>query len=102
MMAPAVKIYTIDTENFYKTTRGTSYASPMLAGTAALLKSYFPYLTAAQLKEIILSSGTKLDLKVNRPGNEEGDALVPFSILSKTGSILNSDAAFQKVMAMVK
>lgn len=102
IMAPAVKIYTTDTENSYKTTRGTSYASPMVAGTAALLKSYFPYLTAAQLKEIILSSGTKLDLMVKRPGNEEGDALVPFSSLSKTGSILNVYAAFQKAMVIEK
>lgn len=101
-MVPAVKIYTTYTENFYKTSRGTSYASPMVAGTTALLKSYFPNVTAAKLKKIILSSGTKLDVMVKRPGGGEGDVLVPFSSLSKTGSILNSDAAFQKAMAIAK
>jgi subtilisin family serine protease len=96
IMAPASAIYSSDPDNTYSSSDGTSFASPMVAGTAALLKSYFPKLTAVQLKEIILTSGTKLDIMVKRPGDDKNEPLVPFSTLSKTGSILNTYAAFKK------
>lgn len=102
IFAPAQDIQTASPDNTYTPKRGTSFSSPMVAGAAALLKSYFPEFTAVQLKEIILQSGTKLDILVNRPGDEEGAALVPFSELSKTGGILNVYAAFQMAMELTK
>ncbi len=89
IFAPASDIYTLAVNNEYDTDSGTSFASPIVAGTAALLKSYFPRLTAVQLKEIILETGTSLDIKVRCPGDEKGNPLVSFSELSKTGKILN-------------
>ena len=95
LFAPAQDIYTTNVKSSYRTGRGTSYASPLVAGTAALLKSYFPELTASELKEIILKSATKINLMVKKPGDKENAPLVPFSSLSKTGGILNTYKAFK-------
>ena len=58
--APGVKIYsTLPGGNQYGNHQGTSMAAPVVAGVAALLRSYFPSLTAAQTKEIILQTVTK-------------------------------------------
>ncbi len=97
VFAPGEKIYTTEVKSVYQFSEGTSYASPIVAGTAALLKSYFPHLSASELKTIILESGTKLSLMVKKPGDDSAP-LVPFDSLSKTGSIINIYQAFQKVM----
>lgn len=94
IFAPAHDIYAPEIENGYGTTRGTSFASPLVAGVAALLKSYYPNLTAKQLKKIILESGTPLDIDV-KIRNGENTEMVPFSELSKTGKILNAHNALK-------
>jgi cell wall-associated protease len=66
---------------------GTSMASPMTAGTAALLRSYFPSLTAKQVKKIIVSSSNKINQKVRKPGSE--DNMVTLDEISNSGGILN-------------
>ncbi len=96
VFAPGKEIYTTDSNNTYRFGEGTSYTVPLVSGTAALLKSFFPKLTAIELKEIILSSSTRLDILVKRPGDEEDASLVPFSSLSRTGGILNAYSAFKK------
>ena len=62
-------------------------ASPMTAGTAALLRSYFPSLTAKQVKKIIVSSSNKINQKVRKPGSE--DNMVTLDEISNSGGILN-------------
>jgi cell wall-associated protease len=62
-------------------------AGPMVAGTAALIWSYYPKLTATEVKQIILDSGTAYDIDVLIPG-EEGKT-IKFSELSKLGKVLN-------------
>jgi subtilisin family serine protease len=78
------------TGNQYYFAEGTSYASPCVAGVAALLWSYFPDLTAAQVKDILLKSSYKPNLMVVRPGSAQ---LVPFNSLSASGGIVNAYAA---------
>ena len=68
-------------------------ASPVVAGVAAILRSYFPTLTAQQTKEILMSSSVKSTEKVNVPGKEE---MVPFSQLSVSGGIVNTFTAVMK------
>ena len=68
-------------------------ASPVVAGVAAILRSYFPSLTAQQTKEILMSSAIKSTEKVNVPGSDE---MVPFSQLSVCGGIVNTYTAVQK------
>lgn len=87
--APGTSMYTTATKNAYKSGRGTSYASPIVAGVAALLKSYYPSLTAVQLKKVLLESGISYAIDVNI-GDRKKKKLVPFSILSKSGKIVNA------------
>ena len=63
-------------------------ASPAVAGIAALIRSYFPKLSAAQVKQAILSSGLSIPSKVVVGG--DADDVRPFSDLSKTGKIANA------------
>ncbi|WP_300979011.1 S8 family serine peptidase [Flavobacterium sp.] len=93
LFAPGDEIYTTSADNVYKTDSGTSLAAPMVSGTAALIWSYYPKLTAKQVKEIILESGTTYDMEVLIPGGEGKKA--KFSELSKSGKVLNVYNAMQ-------
>ncbi|MBF4466841.1 S8 family serine peptidase [Flavobacterium sp. LC2016-12] len=94
IFAPGDEIYSTTTENsHYKFDSGTSFAGPMVSGTAALIWLYYPSLTAAQVKQIILASGSSYNLEVIVPGTK--DKKVPFSELSKSGKVLNVYNAMQ-------
>lgn len=93
LFAPGVAIYSTIPDNEYRNAQGTSMASPVVAGVAAILRSYFPTLTAQQTKEILMSSSVKSTQKVNLPG---GDEMVPFSQLSVSGGIVNTFTAVMK------
>ena len=87
LFAPGVNIYSTLPGNQYKQLNGTSMASPVTAGVAAVLLSYFPHLSPTEVIDIIRQSTRKFDqLVVTKPG---GKGEVPFSELSKTGGILN-------------
>lgn len=88
VFAPGVAIYSTVPGSKYEEKQGTSMASPAVAGAAALLKSYFPNLTAQQLKNIILESTVKLTgQEVNVPGEK---IKKDFSELSVTAGIVNT------------
>lgn len=88
LFAPGQEIYTTTKDNSYGSDSGTSLAGPMVSGTAALIWSYYPKLTAVEIKQIILESGTPYNLEVIVPGTK--DKKVPFSDLSKSGKVLNA------------
>ncbi|MFL5808573.1 MAG: S8 family serine peptidase, partial [Flavisolibacter sp.] len=88
VFAPGVKIYSsIPGGNTYGEAQGTSMASPVVAGVAALVLEYFPTLSAEQVKYVIEKSSTKVDMKVKTPGSDEE---VDMSELSKSGGLLNA------------
>jgi subtilisin family serine protease len=62
-------------------------ACPVVAGTAAFLLEYFPYLTPEQLKYCLMKSGQAPESKVKKPGTED---LVSLSDLSESGGIINA------------
>lgn len=87
VFAPGVQIYSTTPENNYGNAQGTSMASPMVAGVAAVIRSYYPKLTAKQVKEVIMKSAVKNNGKVKKPGTK--GELVSFSDLSVTGGNVN-------------
>ena len=98
IFAPGVKIYSTAPGNDYEDAQGTSMASPVVAGVAAMLLSYFPDLTAEQVKDVMMRSVRKLNrLKVYEPGS---DKLVKFSKLSVSGGIVNAYEAAKLAMSM--
>ncbi|WP_205318037.1 S8 family serine peptidase [Kordia sp. SMS9] len=75
------------------TDTGTSLSSAVVSGVASLLFSYYPNLTAIEVKNIILESGSSYDLMVLKPypnGEKRDPKKVPFSSLSKSGKIVNA------------
>ncbi|MFM7770131.1 MAG: S8 family serine peptidase, partial [Bacteroidota bacterium] len=88
IFAPGVDVYATVLDNEYSPLSGTSMASPVTAGVAAAILSYYPNLTGAQVKEIILNSGINYKKKkVAMPGDES--TKVKFGELSKTGKVVN-------------
>ncbi len=93
LFAPGTDINSTVPHNRYAVFSGTSMAAPHVAGVAALLRAYFPQLTAVQVCDILRESAYRPALVVNRPGRS-GD-LTPFSNLSQTGGLLNAATAVQ-------
>ncbi len=88
VFAPGEDIYST-VPGGYQRLSGTSMAAPVVSGVAALLMAYYPDLTAADVKRIILASVTSYkDRVVLRPGSNGGT--VPFGALSVTGGIVNA------------
>lgn len=99
VFAPGVKIYsTVPGGNTYQNLQGTSMASPVVAGMAAFIMSYFPNLTAAQVKSIIEKSAQDPIVDVKNPGDDE---MVKMSELSRSGGIINAYEAV-KMAAVTK
>ncbi len=102
LFAPGVNIISLYPGDQFEMGDGTSFASPMVVGVAALVLSYHPDLTAADLRKVILSSTDKhRRLKVQLPydqssGEEPAKKLVRFGKLSVTGGIVNVYKAFKK------
>jgi len=87
LFAPGTKIYATVPNNLYKYEQGTSMASPEVAGVAALVRSYYPDLTAAQVKQILMDSGTPTNTIVTLGEKEEKR---PFTNASKSGKMVNA------------
>ncbi len=85
--APGDKIYATTPLNTYEYLQGTSMASPNVAGVATLIRSYYPSLTAVQVKQIIMESGTPLKNTVTI-GEDKHKA--NFADASKSGRIVNA------------
>ena len=100
VFAPGVQIYATTPENSYQFLQGTSMASPNVAGVAALIRSYYPKLTAAQVKHILMESGVAIDKDVIVGGNPND--VRPFKELSKTGKIVNAYNAVLMANEMAK
>ena len=77
-------------KNKYKFDSGTSLASAITSGVAALLYSHYPNLTASEVKHILMDSGLEFNIEVNTPSKEDKDKTIPFNQLSKSGKIINA------------
>lgn len=120
LFAPGEDIYSTVTHNQYASYSGTSMASPMVTGVAALILEYYPHLTARQLKYVIEHSVTTLPGdSVYIPGTDQKTL---FANLSRTGGLLNAyqalklastlhgkrkitkreEARIQRIVAMIK
>lgn len=93
VFAPGVGIYSTIPGSKYERFDGTSMASPSTAGVAALLRAYFPELTAVQVKEIIMKSVTPIKETTIKPGTQNEE--IPFSKLCVSGGVVNAYKAVQ-------
>ncbi len=93
VFAPGVQLELPIPNNEYESVDGTSFAAPVVAGVAAMLRSYFPALTAEQVKKVIMDSSIQPDGKVAKPSSGE---VVPFKELSVSGGMVNAFNAMIK------
>ncbi|MBT8220861.1 MAG: S8 family peptidase [Bacteroidia bacterium] len=91
--APGVAIKSTAPENNYAVASGTSMAAPVVAGISALIRSYFPALTAAQVKEILKSSVLDCTYQVILPGDHKQVQLEEICV---AGGIANAYTAIRK------
>lgn len=92
VFSPGVAIYSTTKGNQYASYDGTSMASPVAAGIAALLRSYFPTLTAPEVRDILMQSAIPITYKVQTPG---GKKKVMMTELSVTGAVVNAAKAVE-------
>jgi subtilisin family serine protease len=85
IFAPGVAIYSTFPNNSYRYENGTSMAAPMVSALAALIRAYYPSLSAVQVKDVILKSVIKVNHKVK---NKDGESL-DFSDTCMSGGIVN-------------
>ncbi len=96
VFAPGVKIYST-VPHSYAYHDGTSMASPVVTGIAALIRSYFPQLSADQVKYAIVNSGSHFSATVNKPIRDDNTTLipVPFSDLGINPGFVNAAGAVE-------
>ena len=90
VFAPGVGINSTIPGSKYKVEDGTSMASPVVAGLAALIRSYFPSLTAVQVKDIILNSVTKVNHKVKIKDGIGNSKKVMLQDICVSGGVVNA------------
>ncbi|TDE06663.1 S8 family peptidase [Flavobacterium hiemivividum] len=100
VFAPGVKIYATTPNDTYRYLQGTSMAAPNVAGVAALIRSYYPNLTASQVKHILMDSGVAITDLVVVGGNPKDSR--SFTTLSKSGKIVNAYNAILMAEKMSK
>lgn len=92
VFAPGTQIWSTTPNNEYEFLQGTSMAAPAVAGVAAVLRSYFPNLSAAQVKQVIMDSGLSTSATVVLGGDPSNTQA--FSQISTSGKMVNLYNAF--------
>ncbi|WP_316840569.1 S8 family peptidase [Pedobacter gandavensis] len=95
VFAPGFMINSTIPGSLYEELDGTSMAAPVVSGLAALILSYYPDLTAVQVREIILKSVSKVVQKVKLVNSKGQGIRVPFSDLCTSGGIVNAYEALK-------
>ncbi len=87
VFAPGTKIWSTTPNDEYEFLQGTSMASPAVAGVAAMIRSLYPKLSAAEVKDVLMKSGLASPQEVMVGGNS--DDIRPFAELSVSGRMVN-------------
>lgn len=97
IFSPGVQIYSTKPNDTYEFEDGTSMAAPVVSGVAALIKSYFPEITAVELKQLLIDSSNKYPkLPVLMPdGEHQPSKTVKFKSLSNSYGVVNAFNAAQ-------
>ena len=96
IFAPGMYINSTTFSNGYEPYDGTSMASPVAAGIAGLIKSYFPAITPEQMIGLLLQSGSEVKEEVTLPGSGNKVSMLK---LCSSGKIIN---AFEAAKLAIK
>lgn len=98
VFAPGSEIYNTIPDNKYRYLDGTSMASPVVAGVAALIRSYYPNLTAVQVKNVIETSVVHPEGKFKKPGSKKKKT--KYKKLCTSKGIVNVNNALKAAAAL--
>jgi|TARA_R100000479_G_scaffold165252_1_gene104495 subtilisin family serine protease len=87
VFAPGVKIWATTPLDTYEYLQGTSMAAPAVAGVAATIRSYYPNLSAKEVKQVIMDSGLTTKSPVMLGGEESNTD--NFGNISTSGKMVN-------------
>ena len=87
VFSPGMAIYSTIPGNKYMSWDGTSMASPVVSGIAALLRSYYPDLSASEIKKVLEQSVSVPAVLSLQPGTKEKLML---NKLCSSGGIVNA------------
>lgn len=85
VFAPGQEIYSAVPDAKYKYEQGTSMASPVVAGAAAVLLAYMPNLTPAQIIESLVATSNKSSINAMLPTNTNNR----FDMISRAGGVID-------------
>lgn len=99
LFAPGKNIFAAYTGDTYQTASGVGLATASVAGVAALMKAYYPNLTGAQLRDILLNSvtsrkGVEVEKGILVNGKQAQDLFL-FEDLCLSAGILNAYQAIE-------
>jgi subtilisin family serine protease len=95
VFAPGVSIYSTVPDNEYRRLDGTSMAAPVVTGLAALLMAYYPELSAAQVKQIIMETVSPFQNEMVILPGSFGQRRA-FGELSVAGGVVNAYEALKR------
>jgi subtilisin family serine protease len=90
-----VDIYSTVPDGKYEDASGTSMASPATAGVCAIIRGYFPELTAAQVREVLMKTAVPYKKKVIVPGTKRK---VNVSEVSISGGFVSAEKAVEYLL----
>ncbi|MES2448751.1 MAG: S8 family serine peptidase [Bacteroidota bacterium] len=90
VFAPGFKINSTVPNSKYEEFDGTSMASPVVSGLAALILTYYPELKPNEVRDIIIKSVTKVEHKIKYKNEKGENVRVPFSEICVSGGIVNA------------
>lgn len=85
VFAPGEKIYSTVPDGKYEYLQGTSMASPVVAGAAAVLLAYMPNLTPAQIIESLVKTANKSEVNAMIKSNKNNR----FDMISQAGGVID-------------
>lgn len=92
LFSPGHNLYSTIPGSKYGDASGTSMAAPAAAGVAAIIRSYYPELSANQVRDIMIRSVVKQEGEVNKPGST---TKVKFSELCVAGGSVSTTNAIE-------
>lgn len=90
VFAPGFMINSTVPGSKYEEYDGTSMAAPIVSGLAALILSYHPELSPAQVRDILIKSVSKVAHKISYKNERDENVRVPFSEICVSGGIVNA------------
>jgi subtilisin family serine protease len=100
LFAPGAEMYTTYTGNTYRGGTGTGLAAATVAGVAALVKTYYPKLNGAQLRDLLMRcvssrKGVEVEKGILVDGKPTQDLFL-FDDLCVSGGIVNARQALEE------